>query len=132
MRVNEFIRQAEAEGWAATLCPGGHWRLDHAEATAPVYFAATPSDWRWHLNTRTEMRRVLPPRPKPVRAIEPRPKRRPPAHRPEPVRDFGGPITMLRTPPPPQPIRRVYEPEPRSPPRLAGGPSGWVTTRWQR
>jgi hypothetical protein len=39
--------------------------LTHPDASKAVFFAATPSDYRWWLNTLAIMRRVLPPVPKP-------------------------------------------------------------------
>jgi hypothetical protein len=119
----ELIRAAEREGWAATLCPGGHWKLEHPDASAPLFFANTPSDHRWAENTLAIMRRVLPREPQAARVARPRPERRPPpTHRPEPVRAWPEPIAMFKLP---EPERRVYPPlEPRRP-RLAGGPAGY-------
>jgi hypothetical protein len=116
----ELIRAAEREGWSAEMRPGGHWKLDHPDASAPVFFAATPSCWRWAENTLAQMRRVLPPVPKVVRIAEPRPERRPPpAHRPAPVRTYGEPIAMHRIA---GPVRRTYPPLEPQRRRLAGGP----------
>ena len=79
--------------------------------------SATPSDRRWLENTRAQMRRVLPPEPKPERA-ERRPKRRP-APQPKPR-----PVAV---------IEMVSEemPLPLPPRRIAGGPQDWRSP-WSR
>jgi hypothetical protein len=121
----ELVRVAERGGWSATLRPGGHWMLTHPDATEPVFFAATPSCWRWHLNTLAQMRRALPPEPKlaPLKLHPERPRQRPPpAHRPEPLRDYPEPLTMFKLP---EPERRLYPPEPPPRRRIPGGPAGY-------
>ena len=45
-------------------CGSGHWRLDHPAGSRPVIIPASPSDHRWYRNARSDMRRVLPVRPK--------------------------------------------------------------------
>ena len=116
MRVAELLRRAQRAGWIAAQCSSGHWRLDHPDASRPVIIPATPSDRRWHLNALAEMRRVLPPQPKPERP-ERRIKRRP------------------APPPKPRPVA-VIEPEPDEllplpPRRIAGGPREWRSP-WSR
>jgi hypothetical protein len=83
MRIEELLRRARAAGWTATLCGSGHWRLEHSQASRAVFAPATPSDRRWHLNAFAEMKRALPPEPKPERTRV-QVKRRPPAQ-PRPV-----------------------------------------------
>jgi hypothetical protein len=123
LRVNKFLRDLRTEDWSTALLPGGHYRAVHPLASARIFFAATPSDWRWVENTRRDMRRVLPPEPKPERPVEPRVRRKPRAvPRPAPVRDYGEPLLMHRLP---EPERRVYPPEPPLRRRLPGGPSGY-------
>jgi hypothetical protein len=96
---------------------GGHL------ASKTVFTSATPSDWRSYENTFAEMRRALPPEPKPERPVEPRVRRKPSVvPRPEPVRDFGTPLILHRMP---EPERREYPPEPRPRRRLPGGPAGF-------
>jgi hypothetical protein len=125
MRVSELIREITTEGWTATICPGGHYRATHPQAKSPVYFPATPGDWRWHANVRRDLRHALPPEPKPARTIEPQPRRRrrpPSTHRPAPVRAYPeGPMTMHMIA---GPERREYPAEPPQR-RLAGGPAGF-------
>jgi hypothetical protein len=123
LRVSEFLREIAAEGWSAILQPGGHYRAMHPLTSVPVFFPATPSDWRWHLNTRSDMRRALPPEPKPERPAEPRVRRKPSGvPRPAPVREYGSPLMVHRMP---EPERRLYPAEPRPRRRLPGGPAGY-------
>ena len=112
MRVEELLRKARAAGWTAALCGSGHWRLEHPEGSRPVIMPATPSDRRWHLNALADMRRVLPPEPKPER-VERRPKRRP---SPPPKRP--APAVVMELP-------EVEEELPLPARRLAGGPAGY-------
>jgi hypothetical protein len=117
MRVGELLRKARATGWTASLCGSGHWRLEHPDASRAVIVPATPSDYRWHLNALAEMRRVMPPEPKPERA-ERRAKR--------------GPSTQLK--PRPEPVIEMVPEElslPLPPRRIAGGPQGWRSP-WAR
>jgi hypothetical protein len=116
MQIGELLRRARLEGWSATLCGSGHWRLEHPNASRPVVVPATPSDRRWHLNALADMRRVLPARPKPERARA-RVKRRPPTQRverPVPVLEVALPEQV------PLPSRRI-----------AGGPQDWRSP-WNR
>ena len=66
MSARDLIRFAERDGWSASVTRGGHIRLDHPEATMPIFAASTPSDHRALANAIAMMRRALPPRePKP-------------------------------------------------------------------
>jgi predicted RNA binding protein YcfA (HicA-like mRNA interferase family) len=116
MRVAELLRQARRDGWSTTPYGSGHWRLDHPDASRAVIVPATPSDRRWHLNALAEMRRVLPPQPKPVR-VRAYVKRRPPT---QPVKR---PVPALEV------EQQVELPMP--PRRIAGGPEDWRSP-WSR
>ena len=122
MTRRELIKEAGAAGWTVTLRPGGHLMLTHPLADRAVFTSATPSDWRSYHNTMAELRRALPPEPKPERPAEPRSRRLRPAHRPEPIRSFGPPLPVHRIA---GPVRRQYldAPEPRR--ALPGGPAGY-------
>jgi hypothetical protein len=119
MRVEELLRKARAAGWTASLCGSGHFRLEHPDASRPVILPRTPSDRRWHLNALADMRRVLPPEPKPER-VRTRVKRRPPAQQVKPR---------------PMPVIEIaageISPEERPPRRIAGGPAGY-TSVWSK
>ena len=111
VKVSEFVRKARAEGWTASVRPGGHLELSHPLANEVIITAATPSDHRWLANTRARMRRALPAEPKPER-VRVSPKQlaaRPRRHeRPTPVVDA---------------MSRPLETAP--PRRLPGGPAGY-------
>ena len=66
------------------MCGSGHWRLEHPKASQAVIVPASSSDHRWHLNALANMRRALPPEPKPGRTAK-RVKRRPAPPKPRPV-----------------------------------------------
>jgi hypothetical protein len=118
MRVEELLRRARREGWTTSLGGSGHWCLRHPDASRAVIVPATPSDRRWHLNALAELRRALPPEPKPERT-NPQPKRRPPAPRPNPR-----PVPVIETAP-------EELPPPLPPRRIAGGPQAWRSP-WSR
>jgi hypothetical protein len=108
------------------------WRtfeLNRPLASEPVFMAATPSDHRWHLSVTAWMRRVMPAEQKVERRVEQRVTRKPSTvPRPAPLRGYGSPRMLHRLP---EPDRRGYPPEPPPGPRFAGGPVGYVTTRWR-
>ena len=79
---------------------------------------ATPSDRRWHLNALAEMRRALPPQPKPERPAAARKRKARPSRR-VPAYDWPEPLVVHRLP---EPERRGYPDEPMHA-RLPGGPS---------
>ena len=110
MQIREFTRWAEAQGWSVRVRNGGHLELTHPMAERLIITSATPSDRRWIANVRAEMRRALPPPPKPVRTSRPRvnraPKPAPPSIAP----------TWRNGPP---------QVEERPQQRLAGGPAGY-------
>jgi hypothetical protein len=120
----DLIRHATAAGWRVSRTSGGHLRLEHRDATMPVFTASTPSDHRAMRNALATMRRALPPEEKPEPKVS-RPKRK---GQPKP-RDVSAAIELYR------PAREI-EPmhggsAPRRPSRpLPGGPSGYVMTRW--
>ena len=118
MRVREFIRQIEGEGWTVRQRNGGHLELSHPDAHEVVIIAATPSDYRWHLNALAQMRRVLPPEPKSDKSGLRRIKRRP-APRPKPR-----PVAPIEMEPEEMPL-------PLPPRRIAGGPQDWRSP-WSR
>jgi hypothetical protein len=126
MRVTEFMRRVSAEGWSVATRPGGHLELSHPLAGEMIITSATPSDHRWLANTRARMRRALPAAPKAVRAVKPRPKRRPPARRPAPLRSWTEPIPMHQIA---GPERRLYPDEPALRRPIAGAPR-MAATRW--
>jgi hypothetical protein len=127
MSARDLIRLAERDGWSITTTNGGHLRLEHPDATGPVFTGSTPSDRRAIHNALATMRRALPPEPKPAPAA-PRPKRRSkPKPKPRQIRDA---IDWQAPPDPPEP-HGVGGSAPRAPRRpLPGGPSGYVMTRW--
>jgi predicted RNA binding protein YcfA (HicA-like mRNA interferase family) len=119
--ARDLIRLAERDGWTVSITNGGHLRLDHRDATMPVFAASTPSCPRALANALATMRRALPPEPKPE----------PKVPRPKPRRRVDSAIEVYRPPADPQPPHGVGGSTPRRPPRpLPGGPSGYVTTRW--
>jgi hypothetical protein len=114
MRVVEFIRQIEGEGWAVRQRNGGHLELSHPLADQVVIMSATPSDHRWAENTRARLRCAM--APKPGRA-ERRIKRRPaPPKR-------STPVVVVELP--------EELPLPLPPRRIAGGPQDWRSP-WSR
>jgi hypothetical protein len=115
MRVEELLRKARREGWSVVLRGSGHFQLDHPEARRAVIVPATPSCSRRHLNAMADMRRVLPPQPKPKRT-SPRPKRKPIMPKPRPVIEIAA---------------GEISPEERPSLRLPGGPAGY-TSVWSR
>lgn len=67
------------DGWSVERTNGGHLRLVHADASAPVFAAATPGDQRAWRNLCAQMRRVLPAGPAEVKPLsKPVEKRSPP------------------------------------------------------
>jgi hypothetical protein len=126
MSTRDLIRLATATGWRGSRTSGGHLRLDHPNATMPVFAASTPSCPRSIKNTLADMRRALPPEPK-APPKTPRPKRKPKPRR----REVDAAIDLYRRPTDPEPPHGVGGAAPRRPPRsLPGGPSGYVVTRW--
>ena len=124
MSARDLLRLASRDVWSATRTNGGHIRLDHPEATMPVFTAATPSCPRTLQNTMAQMKRVLPPEPK--EPVVERPRRRP---KPKPAkRQIDRAIDWQRPPEPELPIG-VGGAAPRRRP-IPGGPSGYFTTRW--
>jgi predicted RNA binding protein YcfA (HicA-like mRNA interferase family) len=117
MRISEFIRRVEREGWTVRQRNGGHLELSHPLADQMILMSASPSDHRWAANTLARMKRALPSEPRPERA-ERRVKRRP-APRPKPR---------------PAPVLEMEEEElplPVSARRIAGGPQAWRSP-WSR
>jgi hypothetical protein len=134
VRVSEFVRLIERSGWYAEVRPGGHMRLTHPLASAPVFCAVSPSDVRWWRNTLTQMRKVLPPaKPAPVApASTTKPKkakRRPSPKRVREVRIVHDPVIYHATPPPPTQEPVPYDPSLRRQ-RIPGAPYGFAKVRW--
>ena len=119
MTARDLIRLAERDGWSVSITNGGHLRLEHPDATGPVFTGSTPSDQRALANTLAMMRRTLPKDPKPVVERRCLPKRKPKRQpKPKPTRTKGAAAVELYVPP-----ERPRRPQP-------GAPAGYVTTRW--
>jgi hypothetical protein len=69
--MRELVQAAEDEGWSWSITRGGHLKLEHPEASAPVFAAQTPSDYRAAANTRADMARALRGEPTVVREVDP-------------------------------------------------------------
>jgi predicted RNA binding protein YcfA (HicA-like mRNA interferase family) len=59
MKARDLLRAAKREGWRVCITGGGHLRLQHPQASAPVFAASTPSDHRAIRHACAEMRRQL-------------------------------------------------------------------------
>jgi hypothetical protein len=57
----ELQRFAERDGSTVRRTNGGHLRLTHRQATAPVFASSTPSEHHALANALAQMRRELPP-----------------------------------------------------------------------
>jgi hypothetical protein len=56
-KMRALIAHAEAQGWAAELRRGGHWKLTPPQGKGAVFLAQSPSDWRAVKNNISIMRR---------------------------------------------------------------------------
>ena len=118
VRVRELICRVEREGWVVRLRSGGHLELSHPRAARAVITSTTPSDWRWLRNLRAQMRRALPPEPKPERTVRHARSKRPLQQRP-PQQQPKRPAPVVAA------VERLARPRPSR--RLAGGPAGYYS-----
>jgi hypothetical protein len=146
LKINEFIRLAESEGWSARQLPGGHFELSHAEVPQRIVFSASPSDHRWVKNTLARMRRAetltgetLGERRRAeqaqtseAKAASKAKRRKKRLHqRDRPVRIEAPKVEYLPTPPPPIREGQPYDPTLRKR-HTPGAPTGYFGTKWGR
>lgn len=59
MKARELVRLAERDGWRVSTTGSNHLRLEHPQASGPVFTGSTPSDRRALHNARAMMKRVM-------------------------------------------------------------------------
>jgi predicted RNA binding protein YcfA (HicA-like mRNA interferase family) len=62
MSARDLIREAKRDGWSVRRTGGDHLRLEHPEASGPVFTGSTPSDRRALHHARAAMKRVRRPK----------------------------------------------------------------------
>jgi hypothetical protein len=120
MKPRDLIRQAKRDGWTVTTTNGGHLRLEHPEASMPIFTGSTPSCPRAFRNALAAMKRALPREPKAPPVVERKrlPNKRRSPRKPTNRSEVDSAIDLYAPARPPRPQ-----------PSLPGAPR-LRTTRW--